>query len=614
ECEACMTMGVPIFHSATRNTIRKPPLWEAAAGHRNLILDPRSHNVRIWNRLILLARALALAVDPVFFFSISIGPRPCIHMNRSAAEVASALRTCLDLAHACHLLIQFRLAYVSRESLVVGCGKLEWNARAIASHYLLCSHGFWFDLFVLLPIPQIVYLWLVPWLLRQNKIWEMMKLAQITFFLQFIPKVYHLFSLMRRMREAAGYVFGTVWWGFTLNLIAYSLASHASGGCWYILSIERAAMCLSQTRALMSCNRETWIQYFHTNSSTKKSVCFEENQTSFPYGIYQFALPLMTSNAFTIKLLYANLWGLMALSTMGNNLEPTSQSLEVVFSISMVLGGLLLFTTLIGNIQVFLHAIMMQRRKMQLHYREMEWWMRHRRLPEKLRRRVRRYEHWMWETRRGQDEMALIQGFPEGLRRDVKRCIWLHDIRKIPLFFNLGDLVLDSICDRVKPLAYSKHEKIIREGDPVQRIVFIMKGRVRRMTKAEKTTTSLLETGAFLGDELIPWCLRRPFFDRLPASGATFTCTRPVEAFAVESSDLKYITDQFRFQFANEGLKRTMRYYSSNWRTWAAVNIQLAWRQYLKRVQRLPEDQLPANVAGDNRRPALSSLRPYDHL
>jgi hypothetical protein len=39
-------------------------------------------------------------------------------------------------------------------------------------------------------------------------------------------------------------------------------------------------------------------------------------------------------------------------STFGNILEPTSNSVEVIFSIINVLSGLMLFTLLIGNIQV----------------------------------------------------------------------------------------------------------------------------------------------------------------------------------------------------------------------------------------------------------------------
>ena len=39
-------------------------------------------------------------------------------------------------------------------------------------------------------------------------------------------------------------------------------------------------------------------------------------------------------------------------SIFGNDLEPTSNWLEVIFSIINVLSGLMLFTLLIGNIQV----------------------------------------------------------------------------------------------------------------------------------------------------------------------------------------------------------------------------------------------------------------------
>lgn len=42
----------------------------------------------------------------------------------------------------------------------------------------------------------------------------------------------------------------------------------------------------------------------------------------------------------------------MLFSTFGNILEPTSHWLEVIFSIITVLSGLMLFTLLIGNIQV----------------------------------------------------------------------------------------------------------------------------------------------------------------------------------------------------------------------------------------------------------------------
>ncbi|CAJ2633924.1 unnamed protein product [Trifolium pratense] len=132
-------------------------------------------------------------------------------------------------------------------------------------------------------------------------------------------------------------------------------------------------------------------------------------------------------------------------------------------------------------------------------------------------------------------------------------------------------------------------KQIIREGDVVPRMVFIVRGSIRRTQNLSKgmVATSVLEPGGFLGDELLSWCLRRPFIDRLPASSATFVCLESTEAFGLDAQNLRYITDHFRYKFANERLKRTARYHSSNWRTWAAVNIQVAYRRYRQRTRGL---------------------------
>lgn len=155
------------------------------------------------------------------------------------------------------------------------------------------------------------------------------------------------------------------------------------------------------------------------------------------------------------------------------------------------------------------------------------------------------------------------------------------------------------------------------------RMIFIVRGRIKRNQSLSKgmVATSILEPGGFLGDELLSWCLRRPFIDRLPASSATFiSMESSTEAFGLDADHLRYITDHFRYKFANERLKRTARYYSSNWRTWAAVNIQFAWRRYRKRT-RGPVSPVIMDHEGDsNERRLLQyaamfmSIRPHDHL
>ncbi|KAE9605071.1 hypothetical protein Lal_00036822 [Lupinus albus] len=665
ECYACTQLGVPAFHSTSCDSYQQPQ-WEASAGSSLVpiqnqpkgstvrvksrinsgpfgqVLDPRTKRVQVWNRALLLARGVALAIDPLFFYALSIGREgtPCLYMDGWLAAVVTVARSVVDAVHLFHLWLQFKMAYVSRESLVVGCGKLVWDARDIAAHYLRSLKGFWFDLFVILPVPQTVFWLIVPKLIREEQLKIIMTIMLLIFLFQFLPKVYHCICMMRRMQKVTGYIFGTIWWGFALNLIAYFIASHVAGGCWYVLAIQRVASCIRQQcerthgcNLSLSCEEEVCYQFMPLDGSVgnpcggnstitaRKPLCLN-GEGPFKFGIYQWALPVISSNSLAVKILYPIFWGLMTLSTFGNDLEPTSNWLEVIFSICTVLSGLLLFTLLIGNIQVFLHAVMAKKRKMQLRSRNMEWWMRRRQLPSRLKKRVRHFERQRWAAMGGEDEMELIKDLPEGLRRDIKRYLCLDLIKKVPLFHNLDDLILDNICDRVKPRVLSKDEKIIREGDPVPRMVFIVRGRIKRNQSLSKgiVASSILEPGGFLGDELLSWCLRRPFIERLPASSATFTCLESAEAFVLDAEHLKYITDHFRYKFANERLKRTARYYSSNWRTWASVNIQIAWRRYRQRTRGSVMTLIRDNDVGSTERRLLQyaamfmSIKPHDHL
>ncbi|CAO2820576.1 unnamed protein product [Amaranthus hypochondriacus] len=631
ECYACTQVGVPVFHSTSCDRAGQPE-WEASAGSslypirprtkqsrgkrpsiwpRGLfgpVVDPRSGRVRKWNRVILIARAVALAVDPVFFYALSIGRGgSCLYMDGVLAAVVTLIRTGVDIVHLWHVWLQFRLAFVSRESLVIGSGKLVWDARAIASHYVRSLKGFWFDLYVILPIPQVVFWSVVPTLLRQDKIKILMTILLLIFLFQFLPKAYHSFYLMRKMQKVTGYIFGTIWWGFGLNLVAYFIASHVVGGCWYVLAIQRVAACLTQQCSMIGkCNKSLscakgicyeFLQQPNTiarcgaNSTIHRvSFCLNDNGP-FSYGIYSSAIPVISSNAIIIKIFYPISWGLFQLSTFGNNLTPTSQWAEVLFCMCLVLGGLMLFTLLIGNIQVFLHTVMAKKRRMQLRCRDMEWWMRRRQLPSRLRHRVRHFERQSWLTTGGVNEMELIKDLPEGLRRDIKRYLCL-DLMK----------------------------KIMREGDPVQRMVFIVKGRIQSKQNLSKgiVAEDILGAGAFLGDELLSWSVRRPFIHRLPASSATLSSLESTEAFGLDAYDLHYITEHFRYKFANESLRRTLRYHSSIWRTWAAVNIQFAWHRYMKRSKGLVPSVDSRNADHDKRllqfAAMFMSIRPHDHL
>lgn len=117
-------------------------------------------------------------------------------------------------------------------------------------------------------------------------------------------------------------------------------------------------------------------------------------------------------------------------------------------------------------------------------------------------------------------------------------------------------------------------------------MLFIVRGHIQSsyaMPHNNKTSICMLGPGNFCGDEILSWCFSNPRHDCLPLSKGTLITLELTEAFGLEAQDLMYITEHFPFKFANDKLKHTARYYSSGWRTWAASNVQLAWRRHKAR-------------------------------
>ncbi|XXG59613.1 hypothetical protein AAC387_Pa04g1666 [Persea americana] len=568
-------------------------------------LHPQSKWIQEWNRAFLLVCATGLAVDPLFFYALSISDTcMCLFIDGWFAITVTVLRCMTDAVHLCNMWLQLKIVDSMDRTHAVheeGCYQSHTRARCSAVHYLRSKKGFFFDLFVILPVPQIV-LWVVaPSLIAKGSTTTVMTIFLIMFLFQYFPKIYHSVRLLRRMQNLSGYIFGTVWWGIALNLIAYFVASHAAGACWYLLGIQRASKCLRlQCRETMGCGLrmvgcEEPIYYGTAMMKDRGRLAWGGNKQArllclsssekFDYGAFKWTVPLVTNTSRLEKILFPIFWGLMTLSTFGN-LESTTEWLEVVFNIIVLTSGLLLVTMLIGNIKVFLHATTSKKQAMHLRMRNVEWWMKKRHLPQGFRQRVRHYERQRWAAMRGVDESEMVRNLPEGLRRDIKYHLCLDLVRQVPLFQHLNELVLENICDRAKSLIIPKGEIITKEGDPVQRMLFVVRGHLQSSQVLRDGVKSycMLGPGNFSGDELLSWCLRRPFVERLPPSSYTLVTLETTEVFGLEAADLKYVTQHFRYTFVNERVKRSARYYSPGWRTWAAVAIQLAWRRYKHRL------------------------------
>lgn len=310
---------------------------------------------------------------------------------------------------------------------------------------------------------------------------------------------------------------------------------------------------------------------------------------------------------FISKYCYCLWWGLQNLSTLGQGLQTSTYPWEVIFSISLAILGLILFALLIGNMQTYLQSLTIRLEEMRVKRRDSEQWMHHRLLPQDLKERVRRYDQYKWLETRGVDEEALVQSLPKDLRRDIKRHLCLALVRRVPLFENMDERLLDAICERLKPSLFTESTYIVREGDPVDEMLFIIRGRLESVTtdggRSGFFNRSLLKEGDFCGEELLTWALDPKSGSNLPSSTRTVKAITEVEAFALVAEELKFVASQFR-RLHSRQVQHTFRFYSQQWRTWAACFIQAAWRRYSKRknmeLRRKEEEEEEEEVEGSD--------------
>ncbi|KAL5772918.1 hypothetical protein ACOSQ2_012842 [Xanthoceras sorbifolium] len=562
------------------------------------IFDPQDKFLLLCNKLFVISCILGVSVDPLFFYLPVIDDKSkCVGIDRKLAITATTLRTIIDAFYLIHMALQFRTAFIAPSSRVFGRGELVIDPAQIAKRYLRLY--FIIDFLAVFPLPQIVV-----WRFLQRSNGSDVLATKVALFyivlFQYAPRFLRIFPLTSELKRTAGVFAETAWAGAAAYLLLYMLASHIVGAFWYLLAVERNDTCwrkactvgVNCTDNFLYCGNQGLKGYDvwqNVRDSVLQANCTPtDDNPPFDFGIYTQALSsgIVSSKKFFSKYCYCLWWGLQNLSTLGQGLETSTFPGEVIFSIALAIFGLILFALLIGNMQTYLQSLTIRLEEMRIKRRDSEQWMHHRLLPPDLRERVRRYDQYKWLETRGVDEEYLVQSLPKDLRRDIKRHLCLALVRRVPLFENMDERLLDAICERLKPCLFTESTYIVREGDPVDEMLFIIRGRLESVTtdggRSGFFNRSFLKEGDFCGEELLTWALDPKSGVNLPSSTRTVKALGEVEAFALIAEELKFVASQFR-RLHSRQVQHTFRFYSQQWRTWAACFIQAAWRRYSKR-------------------------------
>ncbi|KAJ0965682.1 hypothetical protein J5N97_026820 [Dioscorea zingiberensis] len=202
--------------------------------------------------------------------------------------------------------------------------------------------------------------------------------------------------------------------------------------------------------------------------------------------------------------------------------------------------------------------------------------MRHRQLPHDLRERVSdlfntsglQHEEWMKNP-------YCVHYLP---LREIFNAIyaWI-------LLDRMDDQLLDAICERLVSSLSNQGTYIVREGDPVTEMLFIIRRRL------ESSTTNGGRTGFFNSITLRPahFSRRKNYYhghcSQVHSQLAIFhaDCERAlveVEAFALRAEDLKFVSNQFR-RLHSKKLQHTFGSTHTIGEPGLLASIQAAWHR-----------------------------------
>ncbi|KAM7509931.1 hypothetical protein LguiB_008806 [Lonicera macranthoides] len=563
------------------------------------ILDPDGDIVSKWNHVFLITTLISLFIDPLYFYLPYVeGDHSCMRTDNDSSVAITSVRSVFDLFYAFNILVKFRTAFVAPSSRVFGRGELIMDANQIANRYL--KSDFIIDLAAMLPLPQIVISIVIP-KTKINSTDHANNTLALIVLLQYIPRLFVIFPLNQKIVKTTSVVVKTTWAGAAYNLLLYMLASHVAGASWYLLSIGRQHSCWR-----IECKRErnsippcypSFLDCKSTNQLERRywlnathvlSYCDANNvKSDFKFGMFADAFTSkVASSGLRDRALYCLWWGLRSLSSYGQNLETSTFLGETAFCISLCIIGLILFAQLIGNMQTYLQSMTMRLEEWRVKRRDTEEWMRHRQLPPELQERVRQFVQYRWFATRGVNEESILQSFPTDLRREIQRHQCLNLVRRVPFFSQMNDPLLDAICERLVSSLSTQGTYIVREEDPVNEMLFIIRGKLESSTTNGRRSgffnSITLGPGDFCGEELLTWALVPTPNLNLPSSTRTVKALTEVEAFALKAEDLKFVSSQFK-NLHSKKLQHAFRHYSHQWRTWGACFIQAAWRRYKRR-------------------------------
>ncbi|XP_031263861.1 cyclic nucleotide-gated ion channel 1-like isoform X2 [Pistacia vera] len=234
---------------------------------------------------------------------------------------------------------------------------------------------------------------------------------------------------------------------------------------------------------------------------------------------------MLQQRSYAEKITFFFRWALQNISSFGQNVRTVHQPEGNIMVLCIIYTAVVLFFFLVGKLQQSLQAEDEGWARIQK-LGEIKRWKPFENLPEDLKSHFKNqiYRYDVLGEIKAVNIEIIFNGLPEKLRRKMSYELCKDLLEKVEQFKGLSEEKMNALREHVRPVFFPRRSRIIREGDAIDEMIFVVQGRLWSYTSRSDGGNQRNEywtNGDTCGEELVDWLQADPCNSDLPISVKT---------------------------------------------------------------------------------------------
>jgi hypothetical protein len=192
-------------------------------------------------------------------------------------------------------------------------------------------------------------------------------------------------------------------------------------------------------------------------------------------------------------------WAVTTLSTVGYGDVTPKSNREILYATAIMGMGVVMYGYVIGNIANLLRNLDLSRQRYYEEAEKVRSFMKTRKIPRPLQRRMSNYYAYHWERQLGYDESIILADLPASLRAEVSLFLRRDIIDKAPIFCKTDTAFTQDLAQQLHSELFTPGDEVFRIGEEGKKMYFVSHGRLE-VVNARGRVVAILEEGDLFGE------------------------------------------------------------------------------------------------------------------